>query len=490
LVLAGLIVLLACWLAQHHILTTADRSWISAYPQPTSTISFVGVPLDDVYIHCRYAQNLLAGQGYCFNPGEAVSADTSPLWVLLIALGGLFNSELEVVAVLLSAFFYLVLAVGVYRVAKELLILDEGWALLAGVVTLLSGRLIWSGMSGMEPALAALFALLIAEEHARQVPRGSFRAREAAYYALGFLARPELLVIAAFCLAHWIYLRWRDPKIDLSRLALGLSLATVFIAPYVGFNLLTRVSIFPHSASVQGAGSAADPLYLIFGLKALAANNVLLLLAAAVALWKFRQKEWLPAILFLALLIPLQAFFAPQSRHHGRYFFPILPLLTLFGVYGMSLLSRRYVRFTSVIAACAVLISAAEGYRWIGITAHGVRNIHDQQVMSAQWVKQNVKPEDRLALHDVGAIAYMSDRPVIDLVGLVSPKIHPLLSDQAKVWGEARAQGANVFVIFNRMNPTFYETFRDSLELMAEFRIRKPIVSSADTVMSAYRLKQ
>src|SRR2546421_1522570 len=49
----------------------------------------IGAPLDDTYIHCRFAENLLDGKGYLFNPGQVVSADTSPLWVLMIAAGGL-----------------------------------------------------------------------------------------------------------------------------------------------------------------------------------------------------------------------------------------------------------------------------------------------------------------------------------------------------------------------------------------------------------------
>src|ERR1041385_8217209 len=57
-------------------------------PGRTNYVSLLGVPLDDVYIHLRYAQNLQHGFGYSFNPGEVLTADTSPLWVVLIALFG------------------------------------------------------------------------------------------------------------------------------------------------------------------------------------------------------------------------------------------------------------------------------------------------------------------------------------------------------------------------------------------------------------------
>lgn len=41
--------------------------------------------IDDAYITFRYARNLLAGQGFVYNPGEAVLGTTTPLYTLLLA---------------------------------------------------------------------------------------------------------------------------------------------------------------------------------------------------------------------------------------------------------------------------------------------------------------------------------------------------------------------------------------------------------------------
>ena len=43
---------------------------------------------DDTYIHLQYATHLAHGQGLVFNVGERVYGCTSPLWVTLIADGG------------------------------------------------------------------------------------------------------------------------------------------------------------------------------------------------------------------------------------------------------------------------------------------------------------------------------------------------------------------------------------------------------------------
>jgi len=46
--------------------------------------------IDDAFITFRYARNILAGQGFVYNPGEAVLGTTTPLYTLLMAgLGGL-----------------------------------------------------------------------------------------------------------------------------------------------------------------------------------------------------------------------------------------------------------------------------------------------------------------------------------------------------------------------------------------------------------------
>ncbi|HET6513442.1 MAG TPA: hypothetical protein VFH43_14720 [Candidatus Kapabacteria bacterium] len=488
LIIGGLLVLLTNVLAQHAILNTQDSGWFVAAPQPTSIVSALGVPLDDVFIHCRYAQNLLAGDGFVFNPGEQVSADTSPLWVFLIVIGGLFTSRLELVAIFLSMLCYLVIAPGVYRIARDLLEIEEVWAALAGALAIISSRLIWSSMSGMETILAALLALLIAEEHARQALHGRIRIREGVLYGLGFLTRPELALLAALCAAHWIYIS-RKKEIDVSNASYAALTAIAIALPFLAFNLVTRGKLVPHSTFVQGH-LAADPGYLLFAIKILATHNVFLIVGIVMAMALFRKPEWQPALIFMLVLPVLQAFFAPQYRHHGRYLFPILPLVILFGVSGMRLrFGRLGMPWKIAICVVTILISAGDALRWISLSAYSVRNINDQQIAAAGWLYDFATDSTVVAVHDVGALAYLTDRKLLDLTGLVTPRMFKLQRDQSSVWRSAREMGANTFVIYNRLNPALYDTFKDSLELLAEFRVRKPLVSSADTVMSAYRIK-
>lgn len=72
-----------------------------------------------------------------------------------------------------------------------------------------------------------------------------------------------------------------------------------------------------------------------------------------------------------------------------------------------------------VVFALVPLVGAADRYAW------GVQNINAMQVHLGQWVKTHVPPTARIALNDIGAIAYFSRRSVIDLMGLVTPDIIP-----------------------------------------------------------------
>jgi hypothetical protein len=76
-----------------------------------------------------------------------------------------------------------------------------------------------------------------------------------------------------------------------------------------------------------------------------------------------------------------------------------------------------------VIAALVGLWPAATQYGW------GVQNIEAMQVPLGHWVAANTPRDARLALNDVGAIAFLSRREVVDVMGLVTPDILPYRRD-------------------------------------------------------------
>ena len=501
LLLGGLVILTILFILQ------------SQYLWHSSLINIIGVPLDDVYIHCRYAENLLHGNGYCFNPGLTVTADTSPLWVILIAFGGLFTSHLDFVAVLFSALAWLAIAPGVYRFAKNGCGFEEVWAVTAGILALLSSRLLAASLSGMETTLATLLTLIVIEIHIRSREAGKIRLREAVILGIAIATRPELYLLLVLCTMDWVYLatvgRVFNPTISLNERVknpfyYGLIgfffVIALFIGAVLSLPYLERGSFMYHSSIVQGAGIRLIPdLHYIGKSFLILLENywwfVLLTIATILKLTLPKLKSRYAVMVLFVILLPIvQGFIAPQYRHFGRYIFPLLPLVAL----GITAYLRKNITFgrikylnnrPAVIAIISVALMLPLAVRWAMQYSDCVSNIMDQHVTSAGWVMSHAGSNDIIAADDVGALGYLTKRSIIDLTGLVSPEMYPLQHDQRLVWKAARDKGANIFIIYKRLNPSFFKYAKDSLDLVKDLRISQPLSSSADTVLSIYRLK-
>jgi hypothetical protein len=118
----------------------------------------LGLPLDDSFIHLQFARNLAAGRGLSYNPGELVTGSTAPLWTALLALLAYLPGSPLAWAQLLGGMLYLATVDATWRLAHELG-LSRGLAALAGGLTLGTGWLAWSALSGMEVPLFALLSL-------------------------------------------------------------------------------------------------------------------------------------------------------------------------------------------------------------------------------------------------------------------------------------------------------------------------------------------
>ena len=69
--------------------------------------------------------------------------------------------------------------------------------------------------------------------------------------------------------------------------------------------------------------------------------------------------------------------------------------------------------------AAGALVPAATRYAW------AVQNINAMQVHLGRWVDAQLPKIARIALNDIGAIAFFSRREIVDLMGLVTPAIIP-----------------------------------------------------------------
>jgi hypothetical protein len=157
----------------------------------------------------------------------------------------------------------------------------------------------------------------------------------------------------------------------------------------------------------------------------------------------------------------------PQNYQHGRYTMPTIPFLLLYGAWGTALLLRPrspglVVRVLSrgLLVAVALL---APVFMARGALAYrdDVAFIQGEMVATAHWLEQNTQPDDLLAVHDIGAVGYLLDRPLLDLAGLITPEVIPFMTDAQRLADWMVEEGADYAVFFPDFSPTYQRLAQD-----------------------------
>jgi hypothetical protein len=401
-----------------------------------STGSLSGVPLDDAYIHYRFADNLAHGRGFAFNPGEPTPGSTAPLWVVLLAAGEIAGLSPVLVSKLLGALSFVACAWLAWRYASRLRGDDRRAMLLAavaGVLVALSGRMIWAALSGMETVAFAAITLLAIDrllDRPLDVPTS-------ALLGLAALLRPEgyLLFFFAVLLSLLSPRRSGTSSSSVLRFSSNAFVFVLIVSPYLVFSFVTNGSLLPNTFRAN-ARELTTVEYLFRYVRYLGDDNSVVLVLALLGLWIANRDRRLWPLASWAVGFPLiAALLTPNLRHHGRYSIPLIPfyvLLAVAGLYGYAnQVSERLARRAVLVLSAAMLVlGLVTTYKWSGTFAADARDITQMQVAMARWVEANTPPSATLALSDIGAITYLSGRRMIDIVGLVTPDILPVVSGQ------------------------------------------------------------
>lgn len=191
---------------------------------------FLPRTVDDLFISLRYARNLVLGHGLVYNPGERVEGFSSPLWVLLQAIGLGFGFEGVTWTKVLGIAGLGALLGGTYRLARRRLGVEPGRALAACLLLALNPFLVsWSVLGLETPVFLALLVWMVAclDDVLRVASRRRCIALGVVTLAL-LLCRPEAPLFAAAGWAGALFgpPRWIDAWSKARRLApVGLAVA-------------------------------------------------------------------------------------------------------------------------------------------------------------------------------------------------------------------------------------------------------------------------
>lgn len=400
-----------------------------------------GFPLDDAWIHAVYGRSLARSGELAYNPGEAATGDTAPLWTVVIAASHLVTRTPES-TVLLVKLTGLVLHLGTSLVLLLALRARPAAAAIGAALTAFHPDLVAASVSGMEVPLAALTAaaLLLAATFMR---RWSF----AVLSFLAPFARPELAVLSII-LPSTLFLLGalsRQDRASLNlRAAAGNAACYGLIAAYSlavsGLPLpatfhakvdLARPGLW--SSEMSGlqlfAGLAGQPVFLV---AALVCASTLLVFAR-------HARDALPIAAVLAGVAFCASSFAlihpgdPAAFYHQRYILPVLPLLIApvpsLAQAGLERIAGRACRvlFAILLVPLTALLVLAAPARFRRLS-NDARNVDEVQVAVGRALAR-ARASDVAWAVDAGAARYFGHAFVVDMIGLNTPA---LLRDDAQ----------------------------------------------------------
>jgi hypothetical protein len=452
----------------------------------------IGFPLDDSWIHQTYGRNLAQTGQWEYVPGIPSAGSTSPLYTVLLTVGYWLHIPFFVWAYGLGALALAGTGLIGARLAKRLFPSVPNVELWTGLAIVGAWHQVWAASSGMETIIFTLFCLLLIHIAWSEIDKPPDQRREfirgIAFGITGALlisTRPEGILLIAILGTLMLIARpqsdWKMFVVWAVGAALG---GFVGIMPYAMLNYSLNQTVLPNTA----AAKQAENLWLLqrpflTNLWAMitpltAGGQLLLLPGAIVTLNELRRTLrknradvlYLAPLLWAFGLILLYTIRLPAYYQHGRYVIPAVAPLIVFSVGGvLSLLQRRSsfvqrVVLRTLTMTTLTLFVVFWGYGAL-IFSNDVQLINSEMVVSAKWLADNIPADQLLAIHDIGAVGYYAPRPMLDLAGLISPEIIPIINDNPAKMSFMQDQGAKYLIVL----PEFLPTTPDDPRLCLQF---------------------
>jgi len=215
--------------------------------------------IDDSYITYRYARNILAGQGFVYNPGEHVLGTTTPLYTALMVLGGSLTGGTRApfpqIAILINALADGIVCLLLLRMGRRLGFQYAGpgaalvWAIAPFSVTFAIG--------GLE---TSVFVLLMVGTACAHLENRHYLTMLLA--ALSLLTRPDALI---FIIPLGLDRLWqivqeqRQKRLSPSRVLVELLVFLIPVASWLIFAYLYFGSPIPHSMAAKTLAYRLSP---------------------------------------------------------------------------------------------------------------------------------------------------------------------------------------------------------------------------------------
>lgn len=448
---------------------------------------------DDTFIFMRYVSNVLAGNGWVYNVGEASHGTTSVLWVaFMLPWTALLGNELPIwkgTGVVLFAFRAVFLWLLLHRAGAT-----RPMALLVSTFVLLDAHTLrWFG-SGMENSLTAvLFTLqfsLLVEVLWQRTPGWFLAIGLGTVSALLPFARPEFGLWSLMTAAILAILHFRRMGF---LLVFGLTALIVGVTLLITTRMVTGF-VLPQTGVAKGIFLKQDnPLYaLTQGSKILisgAAGGLLLLVLPTRRLQRMDLLRLAVIVLVGVVIVYLATKNHLVSTRYGTML--ATPVLLLGGLVALRIWSDGGWRRWGVGVALTSQVLLAV---WVMVLTWPATRVKEEDALKVVGVETNslVPAGSRVALTEIGVFGFYFDGYVIDMVGLVDPetvrwgKENGRYRNVREMEGLLRTRGATHHVQTFGANPITGETM--DFVLLREWEVLRSNLSGEGLRPDVWRL--
>lgn len=373
---------------------------------------FNGIGPDDPWITYRYAENIAAGRGFVFNPGEHVYGTSTPLYALLLA-------ALRVIGMPVPQSSWVInfLAMNA-SIVMLFMLLRRVHGELAGLAAagLLAGAYHFHRIAtfGMETPLYT--ALIIAAFLAYAYQRVNVAA---ALAALCLLMRLDGAAVGAALAIGHVVLHRRIPW------KAGLIYAAI-IAPWFIFATAYFGHPLPNTMIAKRLHTQHTRLYWMPRWLIAEPRAWLALAGVVIAMTS-------PAMRAKALLFALWgamyagAYSLVAMHRYDWYLMPMVPVLAGFAGLAVVVIGERFTRPRTsrwavpvVLAALLMPIDAAHA-AWRLMGNEGILALERDRLEAALWMRDNLPADVPIATGGIGLVGYFTGRHLYDAMGLVTP---------------------------------------------------------------------
>jgi arabinofuranosyltransferase len=465
---------------------------------------------DDALISLRYAARLIDGNGLTWTDGRPVEGYSNLLWVLLVALLGMFRIDLIDAARLLGTLGMVVVMLSVSRwyIGRDRLRV-VWFPVTVGLlfVSLGAPMAIWV-IGGLEqPLIAALLATSIPLAFSildSEAPSRATQLTHSLLLGLLCLSRPDGALFTVAAVAALLAFGRSEGRSRVRDSLLVLAFPVLFYVGQLTFRMYYYGELVPNTALVKLTPSSlrleGGLQYLSDGVRALLPLSAVAIAALVGLLIPSGSRRRAAYLLITALTWSAYVAFIGGDIFPGhRHMVPVIVVLAFALTEGCSYIATSGLsrpRYLYPLVALVFLL-------FVPFTQNQFNNKHNGRAVRERWEWEGKevglllkgafsKQRPLMAVTAAGCLPYWSELPALDMMGLSDYYLprHPPADMGRGMIGHELGDGRYVLsrrpdlIVFNTGSGPFYRS-GDELDRMAEFH-RRYVPVTVRTTPGAY----